>query len=164
MERRHREESVRSRLLSQSALDVEAAFRHIARHFLDRISQQVDFAWGTIYLLDRENAQLRPLAQRGEEADFIEAFRFRFGNGLSAWALERRKVIRLHNIHHGRRHRHHPVRSYVVFPLVHGNVGLGALTLAHCKPHAFSEQECRYLARMTRKLSRLLLPLIFPPS
>jgi|GEM_PF-4359169 putative methionine-R-sulfoxide reductase with GAF domain len=147
-----------------TSLDVKRAFQRLSQAFLERIARQIDFAWGTVYLLDPGNGQLRAVAYRGEEVDFIAAFRFRFGNGLSAWALERRKLIRLRNIHHGRRHRHHPVRSFVAAPILHGNIALGTVTLAHKKPNAFTEEECLYLTRAADRLSRLLFPILMPPA
>ncbi len=142
-------------------VDLERSLQAIARDFLARISKRVDFAWGSVSLLDRKTGLLRSVAARGEEMDFIVAFRFRFGNGLSAWALEHKKTVALRNIHHGRRHRHHPVRSFLTIPIVHENVAIGTVTLAHRNAYAFTEQECRYLDRASRRLARLLFPVLF---
>ena len=134
----------------------------LARRFLKRIARRVDYAWGTVYYLNREKGVLEPLAHRGEELDFIRSFSFSFGPGLSAWIAEQKKPITLRNIHHGRRHRHHPVRAFASFPILAGTVSFGTLTLGHSDPRAFNDEQCAYLERATRRFGKTLLDLVYP--
>ncbi len=140
----------------------EGMLRDLAKRFLKRIARRVDYAWGTVYYLNREKGLLEPLAHRGEELDFIRGFSFAFGTGLSAWIAEQKKTITLRNIHHGRRHRHHPVRAFASFPILAGTVSLGTLTLGHSDPRAFDDEQCAYLERATRRFGRTLLNLLYP--
>ena len=122
---------------------------------MERLQKQVDFEWGTLFLYSEGSGKLEVVAQMGDGLDFINSFGFHLGRGLSAWVAQRRKVVNLQNIHRGRRHGHHPVRSFVSLPITAKDKPIGVLTLGHVYPNAFSDREFETLETFVREIAKL---------
>jgi GAF domain-containing protein len=121
---------------------------------LERAQEIIDFQFATLLLSDPETNQLRVVAQKGDEANFIDSIHFPLGMGLSAWIAQKKRTIHLPDIHRGTRHSHHPVRSFLAIPIILGNEGIGVLSLGHVHPNAFGEKEIEALTAFLEKMAQ----------
>ena len=79
---------------------------------------------------------------------------------MSAWLAQKKRIVCLPNIHRGARHMHNPIRSFVAIPIIHDDVVVGMLNLAHIKPNAFGPEQVTVLTRIIESIAPQLNELI----
>jgi len=98
----------------------------------------IDFTHAALFLLDKDTAHIKLIAQHGQAIDLIEMVEFELGKGFSAWVAKEQKPKIINslkgNLSFGRN-----IKSFLSHPFLLQNELVGVINLGHEQENAFNE-------------------------
>ncbi len=130
-------------LVFKTLLESEANEAELFGKVLTLLQKAVSFENGTLFLVDREEQRLEPVATRGRNVDLIDDVKFDFGFGFSAWVAKKKKPILIAELGRVGRKGAPEIRSFLSVPVVVQRDMIGVINLSHSKARAFDEDDLR---------------------
>ncbi len=115
----------------------------IFEKMLNLIGKAVEFSCASLFLLDKDQNQMREVASVGKRVDLIDFVRFDTGAGFSAWVAKEKRPVLLPNLH--RKRGKEGIKSFLALPLILNGELFGVMNLSHIRPHAFGPEDVNFL-------------------
>ncbi len=119
--------------------------RTIFDRSLTLLQGAIPFQNGTLFLYDRTEQELEPVAIVGQRVDLIGGVRFEKGAGLSGWVAKKKQPILISELARPPRPDEPAIRSFLSMPLVVQGEMIGVLNLGHATPRTFDEVHQRFV-------------------
>ncbi len=128
-------------LISNRPLD-HKTFKEV----LERINEVVAFEHATLYLLNREKAELEDVATYGAKVEPIDFVPFDLGFGFTAWAARQNKPILLSHLNNPDRPPEKQLGSFLVIPLLVQEKMTGVISFGHSRKEFFRDTDVKLLS------------------